>query len=77
MSGGTFDYKQFHLNDIASDIEMELSLKKEEHSGIIAFEMYDIMVSLRKLSNRIHDLDYYLAGDYGEDTYIEKLGERK
>lgn len=71
MSGGTFDHKEFYLTDIANDIE--LSLKKEKHSSRIAYEMYDIMVSLKKLNARIHNLDYYLAGDYDKDTYIEIL----
>lgn len=75
MSGGTFDYKQYQLLEISDDIEATLAEGRK--SDIISQEMHNIMIELRDLHNRIHNLDYYLAGDYGEDTYIKKLKGEK
>lgn len=77
MSGGTFDYRQYQLLEISDDIEAILAEERKEHSDIISQEMHNIMIELRDLHNRIHNLDYYLAGDYGEDTYIKKLKGEK
>ena len=103
MSGGTFDYNQRRIRDIADDIEQEIAksgkpktpreLKDEggwrdndewykkypedlNHHKLrdeILEEFKNAYEILRKAEIYAQRVDWYLAGDDGEDSFLERL----
>jgi hypothetical protein len=103
MSGGTFDYNQYRIRDIANDIEQEIAksgkpksqreLKDEggwrdndewykkypedlNHHKLrdeILEEFKNAYEALRKAEIYAQRVDWYLAGDDGEDSFLERL----
>jgi len=103
MSGGTFDYNQYRIRDIANDIEQEIAksgkpksqreLKDEggwrdndewykkypedlNHHKLrdeILEEFKNAYEMLRKAEIYAQRVDWYLAGDDGEDSFLERL----
>lgn len=77
MSGGFFNYKQYVLNDVANTIEHEVQKGEYKHSEIILKEMDDLVYDLRNISDRLHDLDWYLSGDDSQDDLKRKILKRR
>ena len=91
MSGGHFDYQEYRITDIAETIRGEYikystsgtnNCEEFPHSweklpDEILEEMKDLYQTLELAYKRIHDLDYFLSGDHGEDTYLETIRERR
>lgn len=77
MSGGYFDYKQYILNEVANIIEHEIQKGENKHSEIIVNEMDHLVYDLRKIADRLHDLDWYLSGDDGQDDLEKKIVKRR
>jgi hypothetical protein len=103
MSGGTFDYQQYRIREIANRVEYEIAvsgtpktereLKEESWRGDDWYEKYpedkfhyalrdEIMAEfkkgyeiLRKAEIYAQRMDWYLAGDDGEDSFLERLRE--
>lgn len=103
MSGGTFDYNQRRIREIAEYVEHEIAisgkpktereLKDESWRDESWYEKYpedlnhnqlrdEIMAEfknayeiLRKAEIYAQRIDWYLAGDDGEDSFIERLKE--
>jgi hypothetical protein len=97
MSGGTFDYKQYVISEIANSIEYELEIQgkpkpKEDlymqtdfyekypeekyfhtHSKEIQEKLREGIKILRMAAIYAHRIDYYLAGDDGEDSFLKRL----
>jgi TFIIF-interacting CTD phosphatase-like protein len=102
MSGGTFDYNQRHIREIAERIEHEIAISgkpksqrelKEEgwyrdsswyekypedlnHHQLrdeIITEFKNAYEILRKAEIYAQRIDWYLAGDDGEDSFLERL----
>ena len=91
MSGGHFDYSQHFINDIADEIEEEISNNKKkgdwisderwEEKGKQQFsdetikEFKKAVKVLRKAYVYAHRIDWLLSGDDGEETFRERLKE--
>jgi hypothetical protein len=103
MSGGTFDYNQRRIREIANRVEHEIAisgtpktereLKAESWRNDDWYEKYPedlnhyalpdkIMAEfkkgyeiLRKAEIYAQRMDWYLAGDDGEDSFLERLRE--
>jgi hypothetical protein len=103
MSGGTFDYNQRRIREIADRVEHEIALsgtpkterelKEESWRNDDWYKNYpedlnhyalpdEIMVEfkkgyeiLRKAEIYAQRMDWYLAGDDGEDSFLERLKE--
>ena len=103
MSGGTFDYNQRRIRDIAERVEFEIAisgkpksqreLKDESWRKDDWYERYPEDLTHYKLSDEIMEefknayeilrkaeiyaqrIDWYLAGDDGEDSFLERLKE--
>lgn len=101
MSGGTFDYNQHRIRDIANDIEQEIAksgkpksqreLKDEGWRDDSWYEKYpedlnhfkypDEVIAefknayeiLRKAEIYAQRIDWLLAGDDGEESFIKRL----
>lgn len=73
MSGGYFDYKQFHLDDIADSLN-EIIEKKEYPYEEHTYKSFEILKNeLIKFSRIVHAIDYLLSGDASEKDFTEKL----
>lgn len=87
MSGGYFDYKEHHINDIASNIAEIIINKSEEtdelgykvsrnYSEVTMQKFREAYFILRKAFEYAHAIDYLLDSDYGEGTFNEVLEEK-
>ena len=77
MSGGHFDYKQYHLEDIASEIE-ELIDRNDgfyDYSKETLEEFKNAIPLLRKAAIYAQRIDWLVSGDDGEDDFHERLQE--
>jgi len=88
MSGGHYDYTYHRINSLVDDIEldfygeteesescaMRLEGATEEQRVIILSEVDKLIRDLKDVSRRARNLDLYMSGDYGHDSYIGELG---
>ncbi|MFW6311207.1 MAG: hypothetical protein ACOC1K_03120 [Nanoarchaeota archaeon] len=85
MSGGFFEYNQYHLNEMAEKLEylIENNNKKDEFGYSTDYPDKIIKIfsqvkdELRIMSEKIHRLDYLICDDYGVDTFLEKWNQIK
>jgi predicted SAM-dependent methyltransferase len=103
MSGGAFDYKQWHIEQIADEVEKLIEkngrektreeLKEEGWRNDDWYEKYpedkfhykyrDEMIEafkeavnvLRVAQIYAHRIDWYMSGDDGEESFMERLKE--
>ena len=88
MSGGSFDYKEWHIENIADDIQHILErqgkeIPEDERWGSLeTYETYSEEVQkimkdgvdfLRKAYIYSKRIDYFLAGDDGEESLVKRL----
>ena len=88
MNGGYFDYKDYHINDIANKIqhylidtnEDETLNRGEDQNGrflkpeIIA-KFQEAVLVLRIAAVAAHRIDWYMSGDDGEETFLKQWDE--
>lgn len=75
MSGGHFDYSQYRLEDIASEIDRYI---KNNEYGYSLETLNEFKVAARKLREAAiyaQRIDWLLSGDDGEDTFHQRLIE--
>jgi hypothetical protein len=100
MSGGHFDHKDFHINDIADELESILHKHKMKKAGtpVTHFDSYssgdievyvpelsnesvklfeDVAKQLKRLSNIVHHIDYYISGDIAEETMHKRCKDEQ
>ena len=90
MSGGHFDYKQHHIDDIICEMETVIRNNNKENDSLDYFGEYDVNYKLSpeviaeinkaivflKLANiYTHRIDYLLSGDDGEESFFERIEE--
>ena len=89
MSGGVFDYQNYRLNDFVDIINKEvlkpnkqesdyydnLQDATKEQAAAIKTECRDLVQVLESTSKRLKNLDWFLSGDDGEETYLEHIAE--
>jgi len=75
MSGGTLNYKDYYISDIANQIEEHIvqNNKEQTYSPETIQRLNEAVDLLRKAAVLVHRIDYLLAGDHGEDRFHEKL----
>lgn len=78
MSGGHFEYKQYHIDEIANKIKEELK-KSEIFIGTYSYEveekMKEAMKQLRIAYVYAQRIDWFLSGDDDEKNFIKRLDE--
>jgi hypothetical protein len=99
MSGGAFEYKQFHIKQIADEIQSELDKQGQEKDidewqGSREFyekypeERFEITYP-KEIQDRMNEavkaleiahiyaqrIDWYLSGDDGDESFLERLNE--
>lgn len=83
MSGGYFDYNQFHLEDIASEIEKVIAKnnQKNEWGYVNSFseetiaKFRETVLILRKAANMVQRVDYLIEGDDSEESFHRRWKE--
>ena len=83
MSGGTFDYMQYSLNEIANSIEKIIKQNdiEDEYGHKIDFSQETLdkfkegIALLRKAEVYAQRIDWLYAGDDGEETFHKRLEE--
>ena len=85
MSGGTFDYQEWRIDDIADKVEQEIvnsesdEVRDEEERYIYKFSPETIkefkrgLKVLRQAYVYAHRIDYLLSGDDGEESFLRRL----
>ena len=81
MSGGYFDYKQHHIDDIAEDIGRVIRENgrgtdpKWDYSRETISLFYEALEHLEVARTYAHRIDYLLCGDDSEESFRERLNE--
>jgi hypothetical protein len=73
MSGGHFDYKQYSVSDLASEV-LELITENEYPPQIIA-EFQKGYDHLRLAGIYAQRIDWLVSGDDGEAAFLQRLEE--
>ncbi len=80
MSGGYFDYDEFHITQIADQIERVIvnNTKQDEYGFAFNYSKDTLSIleyavqQLKRVATMIHRIDWLLSGDDGEKTFTEK-----
>jgi hypothetical protein len=87
MSGGHFNYTQFHIKDIADQIHDEIVVNDStEKNGFgedignhyppeIIAKFKEAVATLNRASNMAHRIDWLLSGDDSEETFLKRWDE--
>jgi len=87
MSGGHFDYRQYHINDIALEIDEVIESnndqtlnewgekKGNEYSLEIIEKFKEAAHTLRQAEEMAQRIDWLLSGDDGEDSFLRRWDE--
>ena len=75
MSGGTFDLSYFELQDFSEDLLAWLEKHKDEVPPLIRARLMNLANKAAKMAPLVKAADYYVAGDYGDDTFNEAWTE--
>lgn len=83
MSGGTFNYMQYSLNEIANSIEEIIKQNdiEDEYGHKLEFSPETLdkfkegIALLRKAEVYAQRIDWLCAGDDGEETFHQRLEE--
>ncbi len=85
MSGGHFDYKQYHINDIVEELEKIIrennSEEKNEYGDNIGYKFSDKTISefkeglhyLKIAQLYAQRIDWLVSGDDGEESFQSRL----
>ena len=80
MSGGHFEHNQYIIPDIADDISRAIannSTKNDygysnDYSNETLEKFKEAILQLRLVANMVHQIDWLLSGDTGEETFHER-----
>ena len=80
MSGGAFDYYQYHIERVADDIEQEIRANekhyKDDYYSNDTIERFKQAVRfLRIAAIYTQRIDWLLSGDDSEDSFHERLAD--
>ena len=87
MSGGHFNYDQYKIGQIADDIQLLIdnndSTERDSYgdplgrrySPEITQHFRDAIVALRRAQVYAQRIDWLVSGDYGPDSFVERLAE--
>lgn len=73
MSGGTFDYGQYHLTELISNLEDYTDTVKQEYPINVYTNHLNAITELKRIYIHIQRLDWLYAGDDGIESYNTRL----
>jgi len=71
MSGGTWNYKNCVLDEIAESLGIEA--EKDFYSDKVKSVFRKLSEDLKLMDSIIHSADYLIAGDIDEDTFLGRV----
>jgi hypothetical protein len=78
MSGGYFDYNQYHLMSMADSLELVID-NPNEYQNFSPATVEEFRYALNHLHLSyiyLHAIDYLLSGDYNEESFHRSLKEK-
>lgn len=83
MSGGHFDYKQYHIDDIVREIEDLIETNdwtdgwgcKRGYSEETLAKFKEALTTLRRAAIMAQRIDWLVSGDDGENTFYKRWEE--
>jgi hypothetical protein len=69
MSGGHYDYKYHHLDDLADEMENEIKRENRWEPITHIAEREYVIKKLRELAKICHDIEWIDSSDYGEKDW--------
>jgi hypothetical protein len=87
MSGGHFDHSEFHLQQIAEELERLIETNgstEKDDQGNFVYHSYppEIIAHFRCAAalmriayDYAHCIDYLLSGDYGEESFLRAINK--
>jgi hypothetical protein len=75
MSGGYFNYKDSHIDQIADDIEQLIRNNDHGYSIDTLYEFRKALDHLRYARAYVRRIDYLLSGDDDEDGFQKNLDQ--
>ena len=76
MSGGHFDYDQYRINEIASQLKEDILFMKDKYEENTIKEFKEAYKLLKKAAVYVERIDYLLSGDDGEEIGRASCRER-
>ena len=73
MSGGEFDYNQYHISRIAEEVEELVKKNPYNYSPEVIEKFKEGVVILKKAYIYAQRIDWLVSGDDGEDSFLERL----
>lgn len=75
MSGGAFNYEDYHINGIATQIEELIrdNEDKSEYSEATIQRFREAVKLLREAGVYVHRIDWLVSGDDGEESFHKRL----
>lgn len=85
MSGGEFDYNQYTIGEIADRIQHMIDVngrpdldeygyrKYSNYSPAVIQRFRQAVHALRRAQIYAHRVDWFVSGDDGEDSFLERL----
>jgi hypothetical protein len=90
MSGGHFDYEDWHIKEIAEKIAQDLEYNDISYDNPVIIDgqkkygyqlesdivefMKKAVHQLQQLSTIVHEYDWMISGDTGPETFRERVG---
>jgi len=87
VSGGAFNYDNYRLNDIADTLRGYIAAIRtnhvsdwgmnygEEYSEEFLNDLIEAHDETRRLSAKLHNIDYVLSGDSGQESLRKNIAE--
>ena len=87
MSGGHYDYGYSHITQLADNIERSFIQDGVQHDydylgdaniyqkEAILREVRSLIKDLNAVAKRAKELEWYMSGDTGPETYLKRLNE--
>jgi hypothetical protein len=77
MSGGAFNYNDYHIRGIADQIEEYIRDNNDRpvYDAETISRFRETVKLLRRAEVMVHRIDWLVSGDDGEDTFHRRLGE--
>jgi len=77
MSGGAFNYNDYHIHGIADQIEEYIRDNDDRpvYDAETISRFRETVKLLRRAEVMVHRIDWLVSGDDGEDTFHKRLRE--
>lgn len=74
MSGGTWDGRNYCLVEIADDLDIQAS-DEDSYNEDTRNMFRQMAFNIKIIAECLHNADYLIAGDIGEETFKERVEE--